>query len=161
MDKEDYINNIRRAIDHGIALGQQNKDGTVASYIPELAKANPDYLACSVMLTNGEQLVGGDNPTHKVTLQSISKLVLLIGLMEEFGPEKLFSWINTEPSGQPFSSVIALEQFGPIPSNPLINAGAIALSDKIPGSNRQEKIAWLRKWIDKIFNKIKDHIAIE
>lgn len=153
MDKKEYIESIQRALDNGVALAKQSNDGQVASYIPELAKVDPDYLSCAIMLSDGDVILSGDDPEYKVTLQSVSKLIVLIGLMEEFGPEKIFSWINAEPSGQPFSSVIALEQFGPIPSNPLINAGAIALCDKIPGADRQEKISWLRKWIEKIFGK--------
>lgn len=153
MDKKEYLDCIQRALDNGLALARQNVDGKVASYIPELEKVDPEYLSCSIMLLDGDVLTSGDDLQFKVTLQSVSKLIVLIGLMEEFGPEKIFSWINTEPSGQPFSSVIALEQFGPIPSNPLINAGAIALCDKIPGSDRQAKISWLRKWIERIFGQ--------
>lgn len=152
MNKDDYKKAIQRVLDSSVSTARKDKSGNVASYIPELENVNHDYLSASVMLSNGDMLLSGDDPEHKFTLQSVSKLVLLIGLMEEFGPEKVFSWINSEPSGQSFSSVIALEQFGPIPSNPLINAGAIALCDKIPGSDRQSKIAWIRKWNEIIFN---------
>ena len=153
MDTTEYLNNIQRALDTSIAIARENNDGELASYIPELAKVDPSYLSCSAMLVDGSTMLSGDDPSHKVTLQSVSKLIVLIGLMEEFGPEKVLSWVNVEPSGQSFSSLLALEQLGPIPSNPLINAGAIALCDKIPGADRQAKIAWLRKWLERIFGK--------
>ncbi len=71
--------------------------------------------------------------------------------MEDFGAERVFSWINVEPSGLPFAAIGELDRFGPVPSNPLINAGAICLSARIPG-NSDEQLLWVKKWIKKLFS---------
>jgi glutaminase len=92
-----------------------------------------------------------EHDSYKFTMQSVSKLVVFIGLMEEFGPEKVYSWINTEPSGQHFASLYHLDKFGPIPSNPLINAGAIALCSHIPGSTISAQLTWVDTWVQKLF----------
>jgi len=87
-----------------------------------------------------------------ITLQSVSKLVILIGLLEEFGPKKVFNWVKVEPSGTDFASIARLDQFGPAPSNPLLNSGAIALCSRIPG-NHEEQLSWLDVWVTKLFGE--------
>lgn len=150
MDSKKYIEHIEEVVEKAVESSRIIRDGRVADYIPELANVDTDYVSACVMLSDGGQAVAGDDHEYQFTLQSVSKLVLLIGLMEEYGQEKLFSWINAEPSGQPFASIAQLDRFGPIPSNPLINSGAIALSAHIPGSP-DEQIAWLDHWVEKLF----------
>jgi glutaminase len=79
-------------------------------------------------------------------------MIPLIGLLEEFGPEQLFEWVKVEPSGDDFASITRLEQFGPKPSNPMLNAGAITLCSHIPGIG-EEQFAWLERWVQKLFNQ--------
>ena len=51
-----------------------------------------------------------------------------------------------------FSSITRIEQFGPKPSNPMLNAGAITLCSKIPGTGEQQ-FAWLEHWVAQLFNQ--------
>lgn len=131
---------------------QTNIEGKAASYIPELAKANPHLTAIAVQETSGELFCYSNDPIEPVTLQSTAKLIPLIGLLEEYGVEQLLKWVNVEPSGDEFSSITRLEQFGPMPSNPMLNAGAIALCSHIPGRGEQQ-FAWLQNWMQKLFNQ--------
>jgi glutaminase len=93
--------------------------------------------------------MAGDFASHRFTLQSVAKLILLAGFLEEFGEQQVFSWINAEPSGLPFSSATQLDIFGPTPANPLVNAGAILLCSRLPGDHR-EQIAWLGRWGERL-----------
>ena len=131
---------------------QANTEGKAASYIPELAKANPHLTAIGVQEIGSEPLCYSNAPLEPVTLQSTAKLIPLIGLLEEYGVEQLLNWVNVEPSGDEFSSITRLEQFGPMPSNPMLNAGAITLCSHIPGRGEQQ-FAWLQNWIQKLFNQ--------
>jgi glutaminase len=79
-------------------------------------------------------------------------MIPLIGLLEEFGDEQLFEWVKVEPSGDDFASITRLEQFGPKPSNPMLNAGAITLCSHIPGKSEQQ-FRWLENWVQKLFNQ--------
>ncbi len=129
-----------------------NQDGDTANYIPELANVNKELTAVAVKLLSGESFFYSNLPLSPVTLQSTGKMIPLIGLLEEFGAEQLFEWVKVEPSGDDFASITRLERFGPKPSNPMLNAGAITLCSHIPGLGEQ-KFAWLEHWVQKLFNQ--------
>jgi glutaminase len=133
------------------SLAKHNTHGRLADYIPQLANVNSDTTAAGIYLVDGEIITHGDVDT-KFTLQSVSKLVLLIGMLEEHGAQKVFSWINAEPSGQAYAAINNLDRYGLIPSNPLINAGAICLASRIEGDIEQ-KLNWVEHWISKIYNQ--------
>ena len=149
MDKEEYLLEIGNSLDEALARARGNNEGSVADYIPELAQVDPSKLSATVRLADGSVVSSGDK-SYTFTLQSTAKLVVLIALLEEFGQEKVFSWINAEPSGYSFSSISQLDKIGTLPSNPMLNAGAIALCSHIPG-DLQARAAWLDKWIEKLF----------
>lgn len=150
MNNQIDIEQISKSLERAVENSRPNTDGFVANYIPELRNVDPNILSASISLINGVKIVKGDHLNESFTLQSVSKLVLLIGMMEEFGYERVFSWINAEPSGLPFAAIGDLERFGPVPSNPLINAGAICLSGRIPGKT-DEQLNWVKHWVHKLF----------
>jgi len=159
MDKAVFIEHIKEVVEEAVEESRVNRDGRVADYIPELANVDSDYVSACISLPDGDAITAGDSSDHEFTIQSVSKLILFMGLMEEFGQEKIFSLINAEPSGQPFASISHLDRYGPIPANPLINSGAIALCSHIPGS-ADEKVAWLDHWIEQLFGS-KLHISAD
>lgn len=132
---------------------QKNQDGQVASYIPELANVDESFTGIGVFRLGSEPLFFANCEPMPLTLQSTAKLVPLIGLLEEVGFEKLYEWVKVEPSGDDFASITRLEQFGPKPSNPMLNAGAITLCSHIPGAGTPQAIEWLDHWIEKLFNQ--------
>lgn len=150
MDKEQYSAFIRKTLEEAVSEARRIPGGQPADYIPELANVDPDLISASIMLSDGTQISCGDFNNHVFTLQSVAKLITLIGLMEEYGEEKIFSWIHVEPSGQAFSSVAQVDRYGPLPVNPMVNAGAIALCSRIPG-NTQQRSQWLDGWAAKLF----------
>jgi len=150
MNKQINIENITKVLELAVAKAEPNHDGSVADYIPELRNVDPEILNASIILSDGTVIAKGDHLDYRFTLQSVSKLVLLIGMMEEFGSERVFSWINAEPSGQPFAAIGHLDRYGPVPSNPLINSGAICLSGRIPGTT-DEQLLWVKKWVNRLF----------
>ena len=139
-----------------VTEAEKNQDGETANYIPELANVNKDLTAIAVSPLGGKSIMYSNAPLHPVTLQSTAKLIPLIGLLEEFGAEKLFEWVKVEPSGDEFASITRLEQYGPKPSNPMLNAGAITLCSHIPGVG-EHQFAWLAHWVQKLFNQ---HLGI-
>lgn len=134
-----------------VKTAEKNQEGETANYIPELANVNKELTAVAVKTLAGESLSYSNMPLAPVTLQSTGKMVPLIGLLEEFGAEQLFEWVKVEPSGDDFASITRLEQFGPKPSNPMLNAGAITLCSHIPGIG-EGQFAWLEHWTQKLFN---------
>lgn len=124
-------------------------NGKVASYIPELKKANQDDLGICIIDKNNNMYCAGDY-NKKFTIQSISKpIVLALALMDNEW-EYVFSKVGMEPSGDPFNSIMKLETNDTKkPCNPMINAGAIATTALIKGKDLQEKekrmISFFRK----------------
>jgi glutaminase len=135
---------VQHAIDAAIAQSGAIGGGRTAGYIPELASVDPERTAAAVVLPGGETLVAGD-ADHVFTLQSSAKLLLLCGLLEERGAAAVFDIVGTEPNGGSFASVGELEWRGPKPANPLINAGAIALTAQLAGG-LEERIGWIEGW---------------
>jgi glutaminase len=132
-----------------------NQEGDTANYIPELSHVDKDITAIAVAQLGSESLMYTNTPLQRVTLQSIAKLIPLIGLLEECGAEQVFDWVKVEPSGDDFASITRLERFGPKPSNPMLNAGAITLCSHIPGNNKQQYI-WLDNWVTTLCNQSLD-----
>ena len=98
--------------------------GKVTDCVPELAKANPDHLGVCVITTKGECFHAGDWEL-RFTMQSIAKTITLILALKAAGEQEVFSGAGMEPVGETFNSFAKLDK-SPIPSNPMINAGAIS-----------------------------------
>jgi glutaminase len=107
-------------------LGQ---GGTVASYIPALARVPAQQFGIALRTCQGEEAAAGDAATS-FSIQSISKLFTLTLAMRHLG-DALWERIGREPSGNPFNSLVQLESEQGKPRNPFINAGAIAVTDRL------------------------------
>lgn len=102
------------------------EDGEVATYIPELAKADPDDFGISVATADGRLFEIGDS-NRLFTIQSISKPFTYGMTLEVYGQDKVAQHVGVEPSGDAFNS-IELEAGTNRPFNPMVNAGAITVS---------------------------------
>jgi glutaminase len=100
--------------------------GEVATYIPELGKANPNSLGICLVTSDGRLFEAGDCD-EPFTIQSISKPFTFGMAVGELGHEKVFQHVGVEPSGEPFNS-IELQRGTNRPYNPMVNAGAIAVT---------------------------------
>jgi glutaminase len=115
--------------------------GEVASYIPELTKADPSWLGIAVATVEGHVYQVGDS-RQPFTVQSISKALTFGLALEDRGLDTVLSKISVEPSGEAFNS-ISLEPDTGRPLNPMINAGAIATTGLVaaePDKTAMERI---------------------
>jgi glutaminase len=103
--------------------------GQVASYIPQLARVDPDAFGLVVVDAEGNVAAGGD-ADMPFSIQSISKVFTLTLALGKAG-DQLWRRVGREPSGSAFNSIVQLEHEHGIPRNPFINAGAIAVTDLI------------------------------
>ena len=123
------ISQIERIV-RDIHQRYQNFDeGDVATYIPELAKANPERFGICLVTVDGRIVRVGDWE-DEFTIQSICKPFAFQMALEQFGREDILKHVGVEPSGEAFNS-IELDPKTMRPFNPMINAGAIAISSLI------------------------------
>ena len=101
-------------------------EGAVATYIPELAKANPDAFGVCLATAEGQVFEAGDCD-RAFTIQSISKPFTFGMALEELGIDEVMQHVGVEPSGDAFNS-IELQNQSNRPFNPMVNSGAITVS---------------------------------
>src|SRR5258706_1893114 len=116
------------------------EDGAVATYIPDLASADPRWFGTSVATAEGYVYEVGDT-RQPFTIQSISKPFVYGLALEDCGKEAVLERIGVEPTGDAFNE-ISLESRSGRPRNPMINAGAIAATSLVRGDSPQDR--WAR-----------------
>ena len=137
---------LREILDHV----RDDKRGKVADYIPELAVANPDYLGAAMCTTTGHVYWAGDADIE-FTMQSISKPFVYALALQELGLEAVRSIVGMEPSGEAFNE-LSLNRDDHRPVNPMINAGAIAVTQLINGvdSGVDERVERIRSYMSRL-----------
>lgn len=106
-------------------------DGALASYIPELTKVDPDGFGICLVTVDGQIYCVGDAESP-FTIQSVSKAFVYATGLADRGKELVSRKVGVEPSGDAFNSISLNPQTG-APMNPMINAGAIAMTSLVDG----------------------------
>jgi glutaminase len=121
--------------------------GRVADYIPELANASPGWFGIAVHPVDAAEAIVEGDVDVVFSLQSVSKVFSLAAMLADAGEEAAFAHVGFEPSGDVFHSIVRLEEEHGRPRNPLINAGAIAVSALLPGAGIDARIDGLRAFL--------------
>src|SRR6266568_6969826 len=127
----DYLSDLRREV-------AKIRDGSVATYIPELARADPNWFGICVVTATGNVYEAGDS-RQPFTIQSISKPFVYGMALEDHTRAEVLAKVGVEPTGDAFNS-ISLEPATGRPRNPMINAGAIATTALIAGKSASSKL---------------------
>lgn len=117
---------FEEALENAFLSQIDNKSGSVADYIPELTKANPNNFGLAIATTTGKIYEIG-NVKARFTIQSVSKAFAFCLAQEIAGPELVAARVGVEPSGDPFNAIVFDPQTNR-PFNPMVNAGAIAVA---------------------------------
>ncbi len=143
MDYQKILNDVYKVV------SSKRNSGQLASYIPELAKVNPDKFGVYLTTIDNNTFGVGDYKT-KFSIQSIAK-VLSLSMAYGILGEKIWKRVGVEPSGTPFNSLVQLESDKGIPRNPFINAGAMVICDILVSNfenPKHEFIAYIREISD-------------
>lgn len=119
-------------------------DGEVASYIPELAGADPDGFALALATIDGHVYTVGDADL-RYSIQSISKPFTYALALADQGFEAVDAKIDVEPSGDAFNEISLASDSGR-PRNPMINAGAITAASLVAGDDGQHRFQRVLEW---------------
>lgn len=123
MEYQRLLEQVHRQVSELIGQGE------VASYIPALARVDGSQFGFALRCVDGQEASVGSADTA-FSIQSMSKIFSLSLALQLLG-EDLWSRIGREPSGDPFNSLVQLEHEHGRPRNPFINAGAIAVADRL------------------------------
>lgn len=127
---------------------QNQSEGKVADYIPQLAKFNPELWGVSLCTVDGQRHSVGDTK-QPFCLQSCVKPLQYAIAVHEAGTEKVHRYVGMEPSGLKFN-MLSLDDEDK-PHNPMVNAGAIVISSLIkPRSNKAEKFDYVMEFVKKM-----------
>ncbi len=124
-----------------------NFSGKVATYIPELAKANPKLFGIALVTADGQIYQVGD-ACHSFTIQSISKPFVYGLALEDHGADYVLTKVGVEPTGEAFNSIV-FDERNNRPFNPMVNAGAIATTALIKGESAERRL-------DRVLKKFTD-----
>ncbi len=91
-------------------------EGEVASYIPELTRADPAWFGIALVTVDGHVYQVGDS-LQSFTIQSVSKAITYGLALEDQGVDAVLAKVGVEPSGEAFNS-ISLDKETGRPLNP-------------------------------------------
>lgn len=123
---------------------RSDNSGEVATYIPELGRANPDWFGVCIVTIDGATYEAGDS-RQEFTIQSISKPFAYGMALERLGRDEVRKHVGVEPSGDAFNSISLQPQSGR-PLNPMINAGAIAISHMLYRACKPDAMGRMLEW---------------
>lgn len=112
-------------------------EGKNADYIPALAKVDSNLFGIALVTPDGKVYTAGDVGSE-VSIQSVSKVFTMARVMEESGEKAIVDNIGVDATGQPFNSIVAIEQYKGYQQNPLVNPGAITTTSMLRGSTADD-----------------------
>lgn len=114
---------------------EQHRDGAVATYIPELARADPSTFGLALASLDGRVYSAGH--IDQFTIQSVSKPFVYALALADRGIDAVLERVGVEPTGNAFNT-ISVDNAGR-PFNPMVNAGAIVTTSLVSGANDDEQ----------------------
>ena len=115
------------------------RQGKVATYIPELAKADPANLGIYIQHSDGKRDKAGDYK-KRFTIQSVVKPILLLLALMDNGVDYVRGKIGVEATGKPFDAINVTDQaLLSDHLNPMVNMGAIAMCSLLKGESYEER----------------------
>jgi glutaminase len=117
---------------------KNDNNGKNADYIPYLAQVDSKLFGIAIVTTDNQVVTMGD-VKYSFSIQSISKVYTLAMAMDALGTDKVFDKVGSEPTGRPFNSPVAVVDMPTHTGNPFVNAGAIATTSLISGSDANDK----------------------
>jgi glutaminase len=121
-----------------------NDEGSLSDVYPALERVPGGLFGICVAGIRGDFHAAGDVDAE-LTIMSVSKPFLYALLCEQLGREEMRRLVGVNATGLPFDSLEAVERAGDGRTNPMVNAGAIAVTSLVPGEDTEEKWRFIRE----------------
>jgi glutaminase len=115
-----------------------NTEGQNSQVYPALARVPSDLFGVCVVGTGGNVYSAGE-AEHLFTIMSVSKPFLFALVCQELGPDAMRAKVGVNATGLAFNSLASVERGDEGRTNPMVNAGAIATTSLVPGTNPDSK----------------------
>jgi glutaminase len=123
-------------------------EGTVADYIPALARTSRKLFGLCVAGTNGAVFAAGDSG-YEFSIQSVAKPFVFALVCQALGGGEARLKVGVNSTGLPFNSVMAIELNEGRTMNPMVNAGAIATTSLAPGATADAKWRFIQEGLSR------------
>lgn len=125
---------------------QSDTEGANSTVYPALERVSADLFGICVVGVSGNVYEIGESD-YPFSIMSVSKPFLFALVAQAVGVEEVRSKVGANATGFPFNSVAGIERHPKGLTNPMVNAGAIAVTSLVPGETLDEK--W--NFIDQAF----------
>ena len=113
-------------------------EGATSDVYPGLTRVPPALFGICVAGVGGNLTAAGDADVP-FTIMSVAKPFVYALVCRELGREELRRRVGVNATGLPFNSLAAVEHSPDGRTNPMVNAGAIAVTSLAPGADAGER----------------------
>ena len=115
------------------------RQGKIYVSEPDLVEINPDWFGICVVTVDGQVYTVGDWE-QPFLIQSTSKVFAYGLALSDWGRDYVVSRVDVEPTGDAYNSLIKVEENSKRPYNPMVNTGAIAITNLIEGKGPAHRL---------------------
>ena len=126
---------IQALLDEVWREASERDDGELATYIPELARADRSTFGLALASLDG--CVYSAGRIDEFTIQSVSKPFVYALALADQGIDAVLARVGVEPTGNAFNTISVDGQGRPF--NPMVNAGAIVTTSLVAGDGPAEQ----------------------
>jgi glutaminase len=139
---------VQAIVDEAHVRYRDVAEGAVSDVYPALARADGSLFGICVAGIGGAVHAAGDGDVA-FTMMSVAKPFVYALLCQRLGPEELRERIGVNATGLPFNSLAAVERSADGRTNPMVNAGAIATTSLVPGSDVEERWRFVQEGLSR------------
>ena len=126
---------IQGLLDEVWQQAAERDEGELATYIPELARADRSTFGLALASLDG--CVYSAGRIDEFTIQSVSKPFVYALALADRGIDAVLARVGVEPTGNAFNTISVDGQGRPF--NPMVNAGAIVTTSLVAGDSPAEQ----------------------
>lgn len=155
-DREIYVStghlppaeDVHRVVKSAYELFKSNTDGVNSQVYPALARVPSNLFGICVVGSSGSIYSIGD-ADYEFTIMSVSKPFIFALVCDVLGADKVAENIGINATGLAFNSLAAIEQGIEGRTNPMVNAGAIATTNLVPGETLEAKWKFIHEGLNR------------